>query len=57
MRLQTCRKMLKLERVGLIACFFIPALWHGYTVEPTLFLSNPGDVCVTNSVNVAGEEN
>jgi len=30
--------MLNLERVGLICCFFIPALWQGYTVEPTLFM-------------------
>jgi hypothetical protein len=37
--------MLNLERVGLIGCFFIPALWQGYTVEPTLFLSKLGDAC------------
>jgi hypothetical protein len=42
MRLQTCRKMLNWERVGLIGCFFIPALWQGYTVEPTLFCQNRG---------------
>jgi hypothetical protein len=35
--------MLNLERVGLMGCFFIPALWQGYTVEPTLFLSKPKD--------------
>src|SRR5712672_271915 len=45
MILQICRKMLNLERVGLICCFFIPALWQGYTVEPTLFLSKPWDGC------------
>ena len=43
MRLQTCRRMLNAERVGLIGCFFIPALWQGYTVEPTLFSSKPKD--------------
>jgi len=39
--------MLNLECVGWIGCFFIPALWQGYTVEPTLFLSKPGDACET----------
>ena len=27
--------------------FFIPALWQGYTVEPTLLLSGLWDGCVT----------
>ncbi len=45
MRLQIWRKMLNLERVGLICCFFTPALWQGYTVEPTLFLSKQWDGC------------
>jgi len=35
--------MLNLERVGLMAlCFFIPALWQGYTPKPTLFFQNRG---------------
>jgi hypothetical protein len=44
--------MLNWERVGLIACFFIPALWQGYTVEPTLFFSKPGDACGSFSIFV-----
>src|SRR5579883_1377134 len=44
-RLQIWRRTLNLDRVGLIACFFIPALWQGYTVEPTLFLSALWDGC------------
>src|SRR5579883_693327 len=49
-RLQIWRRTLNLDRVGLIACFFIPALWQGYTVEPTLFLSALWDGCVTNYI-------
>jgi len=46
MKLQIWRKMLNLERVGLIRlCFFIPALWQGYTVKPTHF-SKLWDGCV-----------
>ena len=48
-KLQICRKMLNLERVGLICCFFIPGLWQGYTVEPTLFLPKPWDGCVSET--------
>jgi hypothetical protein len=35
--------MFNCERVGLIFCFFIPALWQGNTVNPTLFSQNLGD--------------
>jgi hypothetical protein len=41
--------MVKWERVGLILCFFIPALWQGYTVKPTLFCQKPWDGCDFNS--------
>jgi hypothetical protein len=43
MKLQIWRRMLNLERVALmLSCFFIPALWQSYTVEPTLFCQNCG---------------
>jgi hypothetical protein len=35
-----------------LICFFIPALWQGYTVEPTLFylfLKKPWDACELES--------
>ena len=39
--------MLNLDRVGLIVFFFIPALWQGQNIEPTLFLSKLRDGCET----------
>src|SRR6266446_1394843 len=45
MKLHTWRRMFILDRVGLIFCFFIPASWQDYEVNPTLFLLNLWDGC------------
>jgi len=45
MKLHTWRRMFILDGVGLIFCFFIPASWQGYEVNPTFFLLNLRDGC------------
>src|SRR5437773_3968901 len=46
MRLQTCRKRLNRQRVGLIVfLFFIPAVWQVQNVKPTLFSFSVGWLC------------
>ena len=37
--------MLNWDRVGLIVFIFIPALWQGQSVNPTLLSQNLWDVC------------
>jgi hypothetical protein len=48
--------MFNCERVGLIFCFFIPALWQGNRVNPTLSFQTSGDACdcIKRSQRVAG---
>src|SRR5438093_13783988 len=42
-RLQTCRKRLNRQRVGLMLfLFFIPAVWQVQNVKPTLFSFSVG---------------
>ena len=53
MRLQIWRKMVNWDRVGLILCFFIPALWQGFTVKPTLFCQLPWDGCESTTIQYA----
>jgi len=36
--------MLNLDRVGLFVFFFIPALWQGQNINPTLFFKTYGMV-------------
>jgi len=38
MRLQNLAQDVDLDRVGLILCFFIPALWQVQQVQATLFV-------------------
>jgi hypothetical protein len=40
MKLQIWRKMLNLERVGLVLCFVIPALWQGLHGQANTLFQN-----------------
>jgi hypothetical protein len=48
MKLQTWRRVLNEDRVGLL-CFFIPAVWQGYANKPTLFCVHLWDGCERNA--------